>query len=293
MQAAPRSTLPWAQPITHMKQPVAMITLRNFKTVQRNVNGMLIGLSTSRDAFRMGPLRRVCVTAASSEPAQGDYSQLPQPRQPTKSTWWSQLVPTVLVSGAIALSLLTPSAARAKAASDSVTSPPPASASGTAPPTWRDTGILLAAKDTKGTEDSTASWVSPEQLDAEARAALSRYADEKTQKQLKRGEKPSKGGKLVRDPLKSRVPDPTTIPPNSEIEKMALQSAWRPDKLKDMTYTQFWNLVGERQVEKARYTVDRRSIYVTTKATAPAGARTEKVGLPFDPDLFDHMVEHG
>ena len=21
--------------------------------------------------------------------------------------------------------------------------------------------------------------------------------------------------------------------------------------------------------------------------------RTEKVGLPFDPDLFDHMVEHG
>ena len=32
---------------------------------------------------------------------------------------------------------------------------------------------------------------------------------------------------------------------------------------------------------------------VTTKATAPGGARTEKVGLPFDPDLFDHMVEHG
>lgn len=32
---------------------------------------------------------------------------------------------------------------------------------------------------------------------------------------------------------------------------------------------------------------------VTTRATAPGGARTEKVGLPFDPDLFDHMVEHG
>ena len=74
---------------------------------------------------------------------------------------------------------------------------------------------------------------------------------------------------------------------------MSLQSAWRPDKLKDMTYTQFWNLVGERQVESARYTLDRRSILVTTKATAPGGARTEKVGLPFDPDLFDHMVEHG
>lgn len=32
---------------------------------------------------------------------------------------------------------------------------------------------------------------------------------------------------------------------------------------------------------------------VTTRATAPGGVRTEKVGLPFDPDLFDHMVEHG
>ncbi len=32
---------------------------------------------------------------------------------------------------------------------------------------------------------------------------------------------------------------------------------------------------------------------VTTEATAPGGARTEKVGLPFDPDLFDHMVQHG
>lgn len=140
---------------------------------------------------------------------------------------------------------------------------------------------------------STATYVSPEELDAEARAALSRYADERTQKQLKRASTPSKGGKLVKDPMKSRVPDPSAIPPNSEIEKMALQSAWRPDKLKDMTYTQFWNLVGERQIEKVRYTTDRRSVWVTTKATAPGGARTEKVGLPYDPDLFDHMVEHG
>ena len=29
------------------------------------------------------------------------------------------------------------------------------------------------------------------------------------------------------------------------------------------------------------------------KRTAPGGERWEKVGLPFDPDLFDHMVEHG
>jgi len=32
---------------------------------------------------------------------------------------------------------------------------------------------------------------------------------------------------------------------------------------------------------------------VTTKDSAPGGRRTEKVGLPYDPDLFDHMVSHG
>ena len=32
---------------------------------------------------------------------------------------------------------------------------------------------------------------------------------------------------------------------------------------------------------------------MTTKANAPGGQRTERVGLPYDPELFDHMVEHG
>ena len=34
-------------------------------------------------------------------------------------------------------------------------------------------------------------------------------------------------------------------------------------------------------------------MWLTTKANAPGGQRTEKVGLPYDPELFDHMVEHG
>ena len=42
-----------------------------------------------------------------------------------------------------------------------------------------------------------------------------------------------------------------------------------------------------------KYTGDKRSVWVTTKANAPGGQRTEKVGLPYDPELFDHMVEHG
>lgn len=45
--------------------------------------------------------------------------------------------------------------------------------------------------------------------------------------------------------------------------------------------------------EQAQYTADKRSVLVTTKDTAPGGRRTEKVGLPYDPELYDHMMEHG
>lgn len=135
--------------------------------------------------------------------------------------------------------------------------------------------------------------MSPEEVDAETRAAIARAGDERLQKQMRRAKHKSKGGKLVKNPDQSRAPDPTTIPSNKEIEKMALQSAWRPDKLKDMTYTQFWNLVEEGHVESVRYTPDRRSVVVKTKASAPGGARTEKVGLPYDPELFDHLINHG
>jgi hypothetical protein len=44
---------------------------------------------------------------------------------------------------------------------------------------------------------------------------------------------------------------------------------------------------------QVEFTHDKRAVTVTTKDTAPGGRRTEKVGLPYDPDLFDHMVSHG
>ena len=42
-----------------------------------------------------------------------------------------------------------------------------------------------------------------------------------------------------------------------------------------------------------KYTRDSRSVWVTTKENAPGGVRTEKVGLPYDPELYYHMIEHG
>lgn len=60
----------------------------------------------------------------------------------------------------------------------------------------------------------------------------------------------------------------------------------KPQKVRTLSRTQL-------VVLQVKYAADKRSVMVTTKASAPGGARTEKVGLPFDPDLFDHMVEHG
>ena len=41
-----------------------------------------------------------------------------------------------------------------------------------------------------------------------------------------------------------------------------------------------------------KFSHDHRTVLVTTKASAPGGRRTEKVALPYDPDLFNHMIEH-
>lgn len=311
MKTCSLSTMARTRSITHMpgfasKQPVALVTLKNFRYRQDGVSAVGCSLRVPLGSST-GLCRRSVIVTYAQQQSSSNYeanassstsiSAALNSNTAGKQPWWAQIAPRVLVVGAIALSLLNPAAAHAKTSTTSSSSvgtgPASIAVTGTPNSSWRDTGILLAAAKDEGGSKGTATWASPEELDAETSAALSRYADEKIQKQLKRGGQPSKGGKLVKDPLQSKVPDPSAVPANSEIEKMALQSAWRPDKLKDMTYTQFWNLVGERQIENARYTADRRSIYVTTKATAPGGTRTEKVGLPFDPDLFDHMVEHG
>lgn len=72
-----------------------------------------------------------------------------------------------------------------------------------------------------------------------------------------------------------------------------LGTLWRVEKYKDLTYTQFWNLVSEHQVEQVEFTGDRRAMVVTTKDTAPGGRRKHRLGVPFDPNLYDHLVVHG
>lgn len=48
----------------------------------------------------------------------------------------------------------------------------------------------------------------------------------------------------------------------------------------------------ERLIKAAKYSQDRRSLTVLVDDSAPGGERWEKIAIPFDPDLFEHMIEH-
>ena len=61
-------------------------------------------------------------------------------------------------------------------------------------------------------------------------------------------EEPKKGKKV--DPLKPLVADPNSIPVKSGDGFQQPGTAWRPDKYRDMTYTQFWHLVQQKQIDK-------------------------------------------
>lgn len=107
-------------------------------------------------------------------------------------------------------------------------------------------------------------------------------------------ERPKLYPKLTIPMEKSMVADPAERSKTVlGIEGQKVQTAWRMDKLSEMTYSEFWILVREHRIDKAKYTSDRRSLIVTTKPSAPGGERTCKVGIPFDPELFDHLTLNG
>lgn len=61
---------------------------------------------------------------------------------------------------------------------------------------------------------------------------------------------PKKGKKV--DPLKMLVADPSSIPMKGDPNYSAPGTAWRTDKYREMTYTQFWHLIQQKQIDKVR-----------------------------------------
>lgn len=67
-----------------------------------------------------------------------------------------------------------------------------------------------------------------------------------------RGAVEPKKGKTV-DPLKMVVADPNSIPMKGDPNYSAPGTAWRTDKYREMTYTQFWHLIQQKQIDKVRW----------------------------------------
>jgi len=114
--------------------------------------------------------------------------------------------------------------------------------------------------------------------------------------------KPSKGQrKDVTDPKALGITNPDDVPASErefkrKIEGMGIQepmTVWRVDRLKNLTYSQMWKLVQAGHVDWAQPSGDHRSLTVRTKESAPGGARTQSVGIPYDEELFDHLLSHG
>jgi ATP-dependent Zn protease len=99
----------------------------------------------------------------------------------------------------------------------------------------------------------------------------------------------------VHDPLRSMADDVSKFP-TSTAEAMAggLQTAFRTERLRDMTYTQFLILLREGYVERVKYSDNMKSMRVTTTADCPGRGRvTEEIGLIYDPTLYTTLCSHG
>jgi len=243
------------------------------------------------------PLRPASCAAAARTPA-GDAQPVEPPPAAPKDKWWQSLLKIIGLTFSVVCALVMTTFGLARPAF--ARTPPGWDASGR--PTmatiaessgrqsgagYRDTGILLAAAEPVIEEFD----VPPQPLDMQdMKMSIEKYMDDADKRKLLTHKK----GKKVKDLEKSVVDPPEDTPIDEENEELQnVRTAWRTDVLREMTYTQFWILTREGRVDKVKFTADGRSAFVSTKENAPGGARTEKVGLPYDPDLMHHLIEHG
>jgi cell division protease FtsH len=85
------------------------------------------------------------------------------------------------------------------------------------------------------------------------------------------------------------------IPASTHIAvKAGLQTAWRIENVRDLTYSEFLILLREGHIESVKYTCDMRTMMVTTTSTCPyRGKEQHTVGLIYDPSLYSQLCAHG
>lgn len=100
----------------------------------------------------------------------------------------------------------------------------------------------------------------------------------------------------LNDPIGTMSNDLREAPKSAEeaINKHGIVTAWRTERLHDISYTQFLILLREGHIEKVKYKDNMKAIVVTTKPTCPGrGQQTQEVGLIYDPDLYNNLCAHG
>ena len=65
-----------------------------------------------------------------------------------------------------------------------------------------------------------------------------------------------------------------------------------PATILNMSYSDFWGLLQEGHIEKVKYTADRNHLWVWTKPDSPRGVSLHKIGLPYDPQLYDELIRN-
>jgi hypothetical protein len=100
----------------------------------------------------------------------------------------------------------------------------------------------------------------------------------------------------LNDPIGTMTADLRGAPKSAEeaINKHGIVTAWRTERLHQISYTQFLILLREGHIEKVRYKDNMKAIVVTTKPSCPGrGQQTHEVGLIYDPDLYNSLCAHG
>lgn len=100
----------------------------------------------------------------------------------------------------------------------------------------------------------------------------------------------------LNDPIGTMTKDLRDTPKSAEdaINKHGIVTAWRTERLHDISYTQFLILLREGHIEKVRYKDNMKAVVVTTKASCPGrGKQTHEVGLIYDPELYSSLCAHG
>ena len=65
-----------------------------------------------------------------------------------------------------------------------------------------------------------------------------------------------------------------------------------PFRILDMSYSDFWVLLQEGHIDKVKYTGDRNHLWVWTKVDSPKGCGLHRIGLPYDPTLYEELIKN-